>query len=361
MSFDALIGQEVAVRAFQTALARGRLAHTYMVVGPEGVGKRTFARAAAKALLCEKGGTDACGSCSSCLKVGSGSHPDFFWLEPKAGRSAAAAEGDPSGKFISIDDARELQEMLQLKPLEAPRKVAVIAECEMMTEPAANSLLKLLEEPPARTILFLTTSRPDNVAPTILSRCQLIRMTALEHIMILKILQRQFQLDDSSSTRLADAAGGSVSRALWLATEEASKLKLLALQAVRVNPSDDEEELASKIAGECRSIATMERSASGKPFRERTRRNVKEVLSFAASFYTEVARKGLTGEASVNEEPEWEAALRRRAGELECDEALQAAHFALEAAEYIDQNVDVELVLGDYLRRTAKPRTRFRA
>ena len=183
MSFDVLIGQETAVETFRNALARDRLAHTYMIVGPEGVGKRTFAREAARTLLCKKGGIDACDSCSSCRRIPAGmhcgpqrrdskhnhaerpddKHPDFHWVEAVATGGGAASVEDVSGREIIIKQALDLQNDFQFKPFESRCKVAVIAECDMLRDEAANSLLKFLEEPPPATIIFLTTSRPDKV------------------------------------------------------------------------------------------------------------------------------------------------------------------------------------------------------
>lgn len=381
MSFDVLIGQETAVETFRNTLARDRLAHTYMIVGPEGVGKRTFAREAARTLLCKKGGTDACDACSSCRRIPvdlhSGpqrrdskhhrverpddKHPDFHWVEAVATGGGAASVENVSGREIMINQALDLQNDLQFKPFESRCKVAVIAECDMLRDEAANSLLKLLEEPPLSTIIFLTTSRPGRVLETIVSRCQLIRMTALGNADVATILRTRFGIEEAQAERLAEASDGSVSRALWLASDKGQKLRLLALDIIREGPSLDEERAATTLASEFRRMGRAEGIRLRRPLNEYVRHRAKEVLAFIASFYNDICRFHVTGNVSEGSDKDWEAAVRERANEFQCDDALQAVNFALEAAGYIDQNVDVELVLGDFLRRSARRRSRLPA
>jgi len=382
VSFDVLIGQETAIETFQNALAKDRLAHTYMIVGPEGVGKRTFAREAARTLLCKKGGVDACDSCSSCRRIpfdwhikphGSArpervwpdlNHSDFEWVEPIAtkGRKTSAEKAkDASGRQITVEQALIFQNNLQLKPFESRCKVAVIGGCDVLRDEAANSLLKFLEEPPPSTIIFLTTSRPDRVLGTIVSRCQIIRMTALGNADVATILRTRFGIEEAQADRLAEASDGSVSRALWLASDKGQKLRLLALDIIRQGPSLDEEGSATTLGSEFRRMGLAEGIRSRRPLNEYVRRRAKEVLAFIASFYNDICRFHTTGKVSEASDKDWEAAVREWANEFQCDDALQAVNFALEAAGYIDQNVDVELVLGNFLRRSAKRRSRLPA
>jgi len=380
VSFKALVGQQTVVRAFQAALAGDKLAHAYLIVGPEGVGKRTFAREAARALLCKRGGVDACDVCSSCRRILAGDldprppkkarkgepkqlpydkHPDFHWVEPVALGGRSVSEEDTSGRNITIEQALGLHSDMQFKPFESRYKVAIVAECDMLRTEAANSLLKLFEEPPPATIIFLTTARPRMVLETIVSRCQMIRMTALAAAAVEAILTSRFDIDSARARRLAEVSDGSVSRALWMGGAEGEKLKQLALDVMSEGTKLDEEKAATNIANKCMLMGRAEGVKGKKRLREYVRQEAKEVLAFIAAFYNDISRFHVTGKVSGALGDAWEMAVRKQANEVECDDAVQAVNFALEAAAYIDQNVDVELVLGDFLRRSAKRRSRL--
>ena len=148
---------------------------------------------------------------------------------------------------------------------------------------------------------------------------------------------------------------------MWLVSDKGQKLRLLALDIIRQGPSLDEEGAATTLASEFRRMGLAEGIRSRRPLNEYVRRRAKEVLAFIASFYSDICRFHTTGKVSEASDKDWEAAVREWANEFQCDDALQAVNFALEAAGYIDQNVDVELVLGNFLRRSAKRRSRLPA
>ena len=139
------------------ALQGGRVGHAYLLVGE---GAEWAAHALIARLLCERG--RGCGACAPCRKLRHGSHPDVRWLKR-------------SGKRIGIDQVRELHQDARYPPLEAPRKVYAIEEAEALSPEAANSLLKVLEEPPAY-VVFLLLARTLAVLPTVLSRCQVLKL-----------------------------------------------------------------------------------------------------------------------------------------------------------------------------------------
>lgn len=142
----------------ESALAHGCLSHAYLLVGANapGLGKVFLQR-----LYC----ADSCGKCSACRKLARGAHPDVRWLRK-------------SDKRISIDQIRELQHDALYPPAEAKRKVYIIDEAEALSLEAANSLLKLLEAPPDY-VIFLLFARSLKLLPTIISRCQIIKIPAL--------------------------------------------------------------------------------------------------------------------------------------------------------------------------------------
>jgi len=140
------------------ALAEGRLSHAYLLVG-EGAGP--LAREFLLRLFCGRG----CRRCAACRKVLQGTHPDVQWITK-------------SGRNIGIDQVRRLQKDARYRPLEAPRKAYVIEGAEDLSLEAANSLLKILEAPPPY-VIFLLLARSLRLLPTIISRCQVLRLTAL--------------------------------------------------------------------------------------------------------------------------------------------------------------------------------------
>lgn len=155
-----------------TALAaRARWPDALLIGGPKGIGKQALALHFARALLCESpiAGGNACGACASCRYVVAGAHPDLRRVEPVDVDSDGVVT--PS-EFIKIDPIRALTEWAQITSHRRGAKVAVIVPAEAMTPPAANALLKTLEEPPRGTSLILVSHRPGSLLPTVVSRCQ---------------------------------------------------------------------------------------------------------------------------------------------------------------------------------------------
>ncbi len=132
-----------------------RLAQAYLLVGPRAA---AFARSFIAKIYCPLG----CGRCAHCHKLQTGTHPDLFWVSK-------------AGKRVSIEQIRELQHQALYAPLEAPQKIYVIESLEDLSLEAANSLLKILESPPA-FLIFILLARSQNVLPTLLSRCQVIKL-----------------------------------------------------------------------------------------------------------------------------------------------------------------------------------------
>ena len=159
--WDGVIGQEQAVDRLRRAVERP--SHAYVLAGPRGSGVLEAARCFAAALVCPDGG---CGTCNSCRRARSARHPDVI-------------EFEPAGTFVVVDQVEEMMKEAFTSPFEAERKVIVVTEADRMNEPAANKLLKTLEEPPARTHFLLLSESPDELLPTVRSRCQRIDFAAL--------------------------------------------------------------------------------------------------------------------------------------------------------------------------------------
>jgi DNA polymerase-3 subunit delta' len=146
-------------------LEHDKLPHALFLTGPEGIGKRQFASAFARLLLCDAPQQRVpCGACRGCLLNAAGTHPDFVSVMPEDG-----------SKVIKIQQIRELTDFVANTAQQGGRKLVLIAPAEAMNANAANALLKSLEEPAGRTVLLLVSHSPSYVMPTIRSRCQQIR------------------------------------------------------------------------------------------------------------------------------------------------------------------------------------------
>ena len=181
MPLSEVKGQEHIKKALKRAFLKSRLHHAYLFYGPYGVGKSTLARALAQILLCKLiEGTesidqlDACGHCGACKRVDSENHPDLCILRREEHHGKLSRE-------IKIHQLRALQETLTYEPYEGGRRVVLIEEADKMNIACANALLKTLEEPSNNTHFILCTHRPNVILPTILSRCQHLRFSKLDH------------------------------------------------------------------------------------------------------------------------------------------------------------------------------------
>ena len=188
MSWNELLGQGPAKKFLQAALGSGRAPHGYLLEGPSGVGKRTTARILAQTLLCEVGRAEPCGTCKSChwFVQGAGlvnGHPDLL-LPVKCD-----ASGQPTERLIKDQEPQlplssmlYMCEQLHRSPVVGRKRVAIVPEAQRMCRgqaEAANAFLKTLEEPPASSIVILTSSQPDAMLETILSRVQPVRLRRL--------------------------------------------------------------------------------------------------------------------------------------------------------------------------------------
>lgn len=217
MPFAEIVGHERIVEVFRRSVRSGKISHSYIFEGVPGCGRRKTALALIQAIYCQAVDDDACGVCPACRKVTGGNHGDIHFVEPL-----------PDKRDISIDQLREIQRELSLRPYEAPRKACIMEPAERMSVNAANSLLKTLEEPPGNAIIILLTENADMLLTTIRSRCQLIRFSPLSPENIRLLLVRNGMAPDSADL-LAPMAEGSMQRAVELDNDALSARRELLL------------------------------------------------------------------------------------------------------------------------------------
>jgi DNA polymerase-3 subunit delta' len=237
MTFSQIIGQAKALNLLRRAMAGRRLAHGYLFTGPEGVGKATTARALAATLLCaEKGEGPPCGHCSGCKKLAAGSHPDFLQIKP-------------DGASIKINQIRELKKALSFPPFEQGMRVAVIEDAQTMGREAANSLLKILEEPPPDNLLLLIASDAEPLLDTIVSRCQVIPFAALTEEQAVQVIRRshpQFSLDEART--MATLTGGCPGQTDSLHSSEVLNLHRECLKSLLAGSDSEAEAVEQALA-----------------------------------------------------------------------------------------------------------------
>ena len=210
-AFADVAGQEVVTRTLRGAIAEARIGHAYLFFGPRGTGKTTSARLFAKALNCEKGPIEEpCGTCDRCLSYDAGTEPDLIEID------AASNTG--------VDHVRNLRDQAGYVPLKARFKVFLIDEVHMLSKAAFNALLKTLEEPPPHVKFLFATTELHKVPDTVVSRCQVLRLSPLSEEQIVGRLDEVFQLEGVEaeagvSAEIARRARGGMRDALSLADQ----------------------------------------------------------------------------------------------------------------------------------------------
>lgn len=201
MPFSRLIGNERNKQILQRLLRRGNLGLTLIFAGPEGIGKRQFALALAKAANCQQpANDDSCDHCPACQRIQTGTYSDVVTIQP-------------DGTYIKIGQTRELINDIQVRPREGKQRFFLVDEADRLREEAANSLLKTLEEPPSTSTIILLTARPDALLPTIRSRAQKLNFASLSTSEMEQYLASHFQFAAPDAKLMAHLTGGRIGQA----------------------------------------------------------------------------------------------------------------------------------------------------
>lgn len=337
MLWDSLRGHTRQVEMFRHALQRGRTAHAYVFVGPDGVGKRLVARGIAQCLFCQRVADeplDACGECPACRQVLANTHPDLLTVACPEGKREL-----PIGLIAGDDDRRGREGLLHdlsLRPMSATRRIAIIDDADSMNEESANALLKTLEEPPPGSLLFLISPSLDALLPTIRSRCQPMHFGPLAETDVAELLvQLGWEADPQNAASVAALAEGSLTTARQLLDPGLRKLRD-ELHA-RLEMADFQSVQTSDAV-----VALVEELGSDSPAQ-------REIASWVIQFAVRWHRDQLTSLAS-GAEPSfagWPALLARSGGDWKeaADRLAAAIDRCVLADAQISQMMPVPLCL----------------
>ena len=341
MAWHNIEGHDAVVEKLRRAIARNRLASSFLFTGPAGVGKRTFALRFAQALLCQtrpEAALDPCGECQSCAMALAGTHPDIEVVSKPEDKAFLPLElflGDQQHR------GREgLCHWIGLKPFLGGRRIAIIDDADHFNDAGANCLLKTLEEPPPGSVLILIGTSPARQLPTIRSRCQLIRFRPLEEETVARLLvSNKLVKDAAEAGRLARHSEGSVQQAVDLADEDLWKCRRELLEHLSADALDSVG-LAAKIA-EFVDAAGKEAPARRARFRQ--------VVTFATDFYRRMVYARSDSPLPADEElsgPLETAAARFPGDAIVAAECLQRC---LDALEQIDRNANQGTLIEAWL------------
>jgi len=206
MNWD-LLGHDWAVDLLREHVVKGRLRHAYLFTGPQGVGRRTLALRLAQAINCPQPPSpgEPCRTCRTCKQIEQMQHPDL-----------SIVQAEVEGGTLKVEQVRELQRSLSLTPYEARYRVAILLRFEEANPSASNALLKTLEEPAPQVVLILTAESAEALLPTIVSRCEVLRLRPSPVEQVSQALQARPGMTAEQADLLAHIAAGRVGYALRL-------------------------------------------------------------------------------------------------------------------------------------------------
>jgi DNA polymerase-3 subunit delta' len=357
------VGQELAVAVLDQAL-KNEASHAYLFSGPKGTGKTDAALAFAAGLACP---THGCAVCDTCGRVLRGIHPDVQVVSP-------------DGVSILVDQVREINQEVSLRPFEARARCYVILEAETMNERAANAFLKTLEEPPGYVHFILVTNAPERVLSTIASRCQRVQFSRLSAATLVAYLTDFLGVPEAQADVLARVTQGNLGYAQSLATSEEARARrerimgwaraipessMAGLERILDEIMDSSEDEAGRVAAglevqcerdlewapDSRARNRVEKAWAQRVKRERRRVSgdvLAEVRTVFAYWYRDMAAVAMGADGSVcNYDYLFE--LQREGTVSQVPAYLDAVRVTQRAEELFRYNVDARCALEDML------------
>jgi DNA polymerase-3 subunit delta' len=254
MNFSQIRGQEEIIGNLLRSVKEDRVSHAQLFAGPEGCGSMALALAFAKFISCEnRTESDSCGICKSCVKYEKMIHPDLHFVFPliKTKKLPEPVSDNYLGQWrdfvmkspyftlnswldtieagnaqgmIFASEASEIIKKLSLKTFESDFKIMIIWLPERMNQSTANKLLKMIEEPPEKTLFLLVSEDPDKVIPTVLSRCQNVKIPSFTRNAIETYLIQRFNIATDKASDISRVSNGNINRAIELCENESSSL-----------------------------------------------------------------------------------------------------------------------------------------
>jgi len=335
--FESIVDQKKPARLLSSIIQKGKIPHALLFTGIEGVGKRKAASVFAMACNClaatfpnqqvsdteidhetEGRPPSPCGSCKSCRKIISGNHPDVISIQPDR-------------DHIRIGQIRDLCHMLAMKPYEARYRVVIISDAHALNPGAGNSLLKVLEEPPDRTILVLTAHHLHDLLPTIASRCQHIRFNPISHDVLTDFLVTKKGISLREADLLATLAKGSLTGALSLVSSGWIEQRAWILQMMDKEPFSQ-----SPLDRVTTLLAFSEKLAQKKD-------RVEDALEILKIWFRDLMIYQLSPDMVVNKD--LSHTLKRLSEEAAMDDLLSAYDAIQSAQEKLNGNANPRLTL----------------
>lgn len=207
-----LLGHEWAVDMLRQHVANGAMRHAYLITGSPGLGRRSLALAFARSLTCSDAPApgEYCGECRNCRQMGAMQHPDLTIIQ-----------SETEGGMLKVEQIREFRKSVLLAPYQAPYRIVLLIRFQEANASAANALLKTLEEAPSKVILILTADNTEQLLPTIVSRCEVLRLRPLPIPRVDEFL-RQKGADAEKAALLAHLSAGRPGYALRLLEDDSS-------------------------------------------------------------------------------------------------------------------------------------------
>lgn len=321
MAFGDILGSSRIKRILGRSLLKGRLPNSMLFSGPKGVGKLKTAFVTAKALNCLNKVDDACEECESCVSINTGNHPDVMHIFPET-------------EVLKIDQMRILKEAAYLKPMIGRKRVFIIEQAEKMTPQAANSLLKVLEEPPSFSHIILVTDNPFIILPTVISRCQVLKFSPVSREDIEDHLVKQ-EIDRTKARIISLLVRGNLKQALSFDWEKIKTEREKAWTLFWAITGGGE------LADFLKEYSAKRRALVGD--------ELNDILEIIASFYRDILLLKENGSVDSLMNPDYEDEMRALSDDISLAQCLGLLAHVEDSLSALKRNMNVRLLVSSMI------------